>query len=83
MLDDYKGYDYGFTDQDFLDAIDQAWGFHVTQSISEYIQNRHTELRAEENFKMEVKITHDTNVQIELLNQLQKDMQTLLANSIK
>jgi hypothetical protein len=42
LVDDYKGYDYGFTDQDFLDAIDQAWGFHVTQSISEYIQNRHT-----------------------------------------
>ena len=42
LLDDYKGYDYGFTDQDFLDAIDQAWGFHVTQSISEYIQNRYS-----------------------------------------
>ena len=42
LLDDYKGYDYGFSDQDFLDAIDQAWGFHVTQSISEYIQNRYS-----------------------------------------
>ncbi len=42
LLDDYKGYDYGFTDQDFLDAIDQAWGFHVTQSISEYIQSRYS-----------------------------------------
>jgi spore coat protein H len=42
LLDEYKGYDYGFTDQDFLDAIDQAWGFHVTQSISEYIQNRYS-----------------------------------------
>lgn len=42
LLDDYKGLDYGFTDQDFLDAIDQAWGFHVTQSISEYIQNRYS-----------------------------------------
>jgi hypothetical protein len=42
LLDDYKGYDYGFTDQDFLSAINQAWGFHVTQSISEYIQNRHS-----------------------------------------
>jgi hypothetical protein len=41
LLDEYKGYDYGFTDQDFLDAINQAWGFHVTQSISEYIQNRY------------------------------------------
>jgi spore coat protein CotH len=42
LLDDYKGFDYGFTNQDFLDAIDQAWGFHVTQSISEYIQNRYS-----------------------------------------
>lgn len=42
LADDYKGYDYGFTDQDFLDAIDQTWGFHVTQSISEYIQNRYS-----------------------------------------
>ena len=42
LADDYKGFDYGFTDQDFLDAIDQAWGFHVTQSISEYIQNRYS-----------------------------------------
>ena len=25
-----------------MDAIDQAWGFHVTQSISEYIQNRYS-----------------------------------------
>ena len=42
LLDEYKGFDYGFTDQDFLDAIDQEWGFHVTQSISEYIQNRYS-----------------------------------------
>ncbi len=41
LADDYKGYDYGFTDQNFLDAIDQAWGFHITQSISEYIQSRY------------------------------------------
>lgn len=42
LADDYKGYDYGFTDQDFLDAIDQAWGSHVTQSLSSYLQNRYT-----------------------------------------
>jgi hypothetical protein len=42
LLDDYKGYDYGFSDQDFLDAIDQAWGLHVTQAIGEYIQNRYS-----------------------------------------
>ncbi len=42
LADDYKGYDYGFTNQNFLDAIDQAWGFHVTQSISEYIQDRYS-----------------------------------------
>ena len=42
LLDEYKGFDYGFTDQDFLDAIDQAWGLHVTQAIGEYIQNRYS-----------------------------------------
>jgi hypothetical protein len=41
LADDYKGLDYGFTDQDFLNAIDQAWGFHVTQSIGEYLTNRY------------------------------------------
>jgi hypothetical protein len=41
-IQEYKGYDYGFSDQDFLDAIDQAWGFHVTQSITEFIQNRYS-----------------------------------------
>ena len=41
LADDYKGYDYGFTDQDFLNAINQAWGAHVTQSLSAYIQNRY------------------------------------------
>jgi hypothetical protein len=38
--DEYKSYDYGFTDQDFLDAIDHAWGSHIPTSISSYILNR-------------------------------------------
>jgi hypothetical protein len=42
LADDYKSLDYGFTDQDFLDAISQAWGSHVTQSLSTYLQNRYT-----------------------------------------
>ena len=42
LADDYKSLDYGFTDQDFLDAISQAWGSHVTQSLSTYVQNRYT-----------------------------------------
>lgn len=47
LLDDFKGLDYGFTDQDFLNAIDQAWGFHVTQSHSEYIENRYATANAQ------------------------------------
>ena len=42
LADDYKGLDYGFTDQDFLNAINQAWGSHVAQSINGYIQNRYS-----------------------------------------
>jgi hypothetical protein len=38
--DNYKGYDYGFTNNDFLNAISQAWGGHVTSSISNFILNR-------------------------------------------
>lgn len=38
--DNYKSYDYGFSDNDFLNAITQAWGGHVTSSISNFILNR-------------------------------------------
>ena len=41
LEDDYKGFDYGFSDQDFLDAIDQAWGSHVTMGIAEYVNARY------------------------------------------
>ncbi len=40
LADDYKGLDYGFTDQDFLDAISNAWGGHVTMSLSDYLNER-------------------------------------------
>lgn len=40
LLDDYKGLDYGFTDQDFLDALQQTWGAHVKSGIIPYLQNR-------------------------------------------
>ena len=40
LLDDYKGLDYGFSDQDFLNAITQAWGGHVTTSLQDYISQR-------------------------------------------
>ncbi|MEY4287191.1 MAG: hypothetical protein RL511_1277 [Bacteroidota bacterium] len=42
LLDDYKGLDYGFSDQDFLNALQQAWGAHVTSGIVPYLQNRKT-----------------------------------------
>jgi len=40
LLDDYKGLDYGFTDQDFLDALQQTWGAHVKSGMIPYLQNR-------------------------------------------
>lgn len=42
ILDDYKGFDYGFTDQDFLNALQQTWGAHVKSGIVPYLQNRKT-----------------------------------------
>ena len=41
LADDYKGYDYGFTDQDFLDAIQSPWGSHLPTSLSSYAINRY------------------------------------------
>jgi hypothetical protein len=38
--DDYKGYDYNFTNFDFLEAISTAWGGHVDYSIEDYVQLR-------------------------------------------
>ncbi len=35
--DDYKGYDYGFTDQDFSAAITTAWGDHITKSLANFL----------------------------------------------
>jgi hypothetical protein len=40
LADDFKGFDYGFTDQDFLNAITLAWGGHIPTSISSFIVNR-------------------------------------------
>lgn len=42
LLDDYKGLDYGFSDQDFSIALQQAWGAHVKSGIVPYLQNRKT-----------------------------------------
>jgi hypothetical protein len=40
LEDDYKGLDYGFSDQDFLNAIQQTWGAHVKSGLVPYLQNR-------------------------------------------
>lgn len=40
LADTYKGLDYGFSNQDFLDAITFAWGNHVTTSLEAYITQR-------------------------------------------
>ncbi len=42
LLDGYKGLDYGFTDQDFLNALQLTWGAHVKSGIIPYLQNRKT-----------------------------------------
>jgi len=38
--DNYKELDYGFTDQDFLNAIHTTFGNHVTNNFSDYISTR-------------------------------------------
>ena len=42
LLDDYKGLDYGFSDQDFLNALQLTWGAHVKSGVIPYLQNRKT-----------------------------------------
>ncbi len=42
LEDEYKGYDYGYTDSDFLAAINTTIGGHIKQSLQQYIQQRHT-----------------------------------------
>ncbi len=42
LEDEYKSYDYGYTDSDFLAAINTTIGGHVKQSLQQYIQQRHT-----------------------------------------
>ena len=41
LEDDYKSYDYGYTDSDFLAAINTTIGGHIKQSLQQYIQQRH------------------------------------------
>lgn len=38
--DDYKGYDYNFSNFDFLEAITSAWGGHIDFSIEDFVQLR-------------------------------------------
>jgi hypothetical protein len=49
LEDDYKGLDYGFTDQDFLNALQVTWGAHVKSGIVPYLQNRKTSALAQLN----------------------------------
>ena len=41
LADDYKELDYGFSDLDFLNAIDDAFGAHVSYSLNDYITTRY------------------------------------------
>lgn len=40
LEDEYKELDYGFTNDDFLNAITEAWGGHVEMSIENYVNIR-------------------------------------------
>lgn len=43
-LDDpFRPLDYGFTTDDFLQSVDQAWGQHITYGIADYITVRKTQ----------------------------------------
>ncbi|MCF8202452.1 MAG: CotH kinase family protein [Crocinitomicaceae bacterium] len=42
FADDFKGLDYGFSDQDFSNALQLTWGAHVKSGIIPYLQNRKT-----------------------------------------
>jgi hypothetical protein len=45
--DDYKGLDYGFSDQDFINALQLTWGAHVKSGLVPYLQNRKTSALAQ------------------------------------
>jgi hypothetical protein len=38
--DPFRELDFGFTSEDFLNAIDEAWGNHVDYGIAEYVDTR-------------------------------------------
>ena len=40
LADEIRTYDYGFTEDDFLNSIDEAWGNHVDFGIAEYVTSR-------------------------------------------
>lgn len=42
LSDTYKSLDYGFTNDDFLAAITDAWGNHIPISFEDYIEQRAT-----------------------------------------
>jgi hypothetical protein len=42
LADTYRTLDYGFTEADFLNALDSTWGNHVTKGIWEFTQVRAT-----------------------------------------
>jgi hypothetical protein len=50
LQDNYRELDYGFTDMAFLTAINQAWGAHVTSSISSFILNRYNTAGIQSNY---------------------------------
>jgi len=43
LADPFRPLDYGFTENDFLQSVDDAWGQHITYGIADYIAVRKTQ----------------------------------------
>jgi len=41
LSDTYKELDYGFTNEDFMNSIESAFGMHVTTSIEDFVNDRY------------------------------------------
>ncbi len=64
LEDNYRTLDFGFTEDDFLNAIDQAWGGQVDYGITDYISLRVTNAIAQ------LEPFNNTNVNIHWVNNL-------------
>lgn len=91
-LDTYKSLDYGFTNNDFDASISQAWGNHVSQSLTQYILNRTSSASNQLQYQTvidpclnslsENKII-ENKILIKTINSLGKDIDPSVKNELK